>query len=521
MMPEDPHEQSAGVAYRDVPATLDDLAHGTITSAELVSTLIERIEAIDAGGPQLRSVLQLDERAVDEAGELDSERRSGRLRGPLHGLPVLVKDNLDTAAPLDTTAGSFALSGPAGLDCPVVSQLRAAGAILLGKANLSEWANFRGRLSSSGWSARGGQVLNPHALNRTPGGSSAGSAAAVAAGLVPFAVGTETDGSIICPSALCGVVGLKPTVGLLSRTGIVPIASSQDTAGPMARSVAGVALLLEAMSDGPLDGSDEAMRARPARREGAYVQAVTGGVDGMAVGFVRGEGVSGYHDRADWLAEAACGALRAAGAKVVDPVPALDRAWQEDEMTVLCTEFKAGLELYLRRRRSALAGRGEDVGELPTSLEDVVAFNAGSPAERLDLFGQDILELSAAAGGLDGSPYLEARERNWSRTRADGIDALCERHGVQALVALAAAPAWQIDHVNGDSYTGSSWSEAAVAGYPSLTVPVGDVLGLPVGVTVYGPAWSEATLLAIAGSIERALGPCRRPSFARSVAMLA
>lgn len=521
MMPEDPHDSSADVAFMAAPEMLDRLAGEEISSAELVTLLLARIEAIDAGGPRLRSVLQVNERVLDEAAELDSERRNGRLRGPLHGLPVLLKDNLDTTAPLLTTAGSLALGGSAGSDCPVVAQLRASGALLLGKANLSEWANFRGRPSSSGWSARGGQVLNPHALNRTPGGSSSGSAAGVAAGLAPLAVGTETDGSVLCPSAACGVVGLKPTVGLLSRTGIVPISSSQDTAGPMARSVAGVALLLEAMSGAAVDGDDDGTQSGPAVRRGTYAQAVTAGVRGMKVGFVRGEGVSGYHDASDRLAEAACEALRSAGARIVDPVPALERTWHDDEMIVLCTEFKAGLERYLRRRRRAMSVEGEDVASLPSSVEDVIAFNERSPGERLDLFGQDILERAAAACDLGDATYLAARDRNWSRTRVDGIDALCESHGVQVLVALTMQPAWQIDHVNGDTYAGSSWSVPAIAGYPSLTVPVGEVSGLPVGLTLYGPAWTEETLLAVAGSLERELGTGPQPSFTPAVAILA
>jgi len=514
----DPHEPSSGVARIAACQLGRLLQDGSMTSAEVTSTLIERIAAVDASGPSLRSVIRLNDRAVDEAAQLDAERRAGRARSPLHGVPVLVKDNIDTVR-LGATAGSLAFDGlPLSADAPLVTRLHEAGLLILGKANLSEWANFRGRPSASGWSAVGHQTRNPFALNRTPGGSSAGSGAGVAAGLAPVAIGSETDGSILCPAAACGVVGLKPTVGLLSRTGIIPVASSQDTAGPMARSVADVAQLLDVLAAGPLDPDDPAMAGRPDRLD-SFVAALSGDLRGLRIGVVRDDGYFGYHPATDAVVEATLGAFAAAGAELVDPVTGIGAASQVDEMTVLCHEFRVGLETYLDRRLAAV-GTPRPAG-VPGGLADVIAFNEAHTAERLDLFPQDILLRSAASSGLDDPVYLDARAANHRRTREEGIDAVCDRLHLDALVAPTMSPAWTIDHITGDSHYGSAWSQAAVAGYPSMSLPVGEVQGLPVGLAIWGRAWTESTLIRIAGAVEDQIGYRPEPRYRESVSLLA
>jgi amidase len=514
----DPHAASAEAARTGARELSSLLQNGMTTSAELTSVLIERIEAVDRSGPSVRSVLRLNDRAVDEAAELDAQRHAGHIRGPLHGVPVLVKDNIDTVR-LGATAGSLALEEmPLLADAPIVTQLREAGLLILGKANLSEWANFRGRPSASGWSALGHQTLNPFALNRSPGGSSAGSAAGVAAGLAPISIGTETDGSILCPAAACGLVGLKPTVGLLSRTGIIPVACSQDTAGPMARSVTDVAHLLDVLAACSVDREDPAMAGRPVRID-SYVAALSTDLRGLRIGVVRDEAYFGYHGVTDAVFEATLGAFTAAGAALVDPVTGLGAASRDDEMTVAYHEFKAGLEAYLARRLAT-----SDLSEsraLPHRLADVIAFNETHPAERLDLFPQDGLLRSEASAGLDNPAYLEARAANRRRTREDGIDAVCLRLRLDALVAATMSPTWQIDHIAGDSHSGSAWGQAAVAGYPSISLPIGEVQGLPVGLTIWGRAWTEATLLRIASSVEDQIRYRPVPSYGESVNLLA
>jgi amidase len=518
----DPHGPSAQFVRLGAAELGRLFADGSTTSGEVTSALLERVEAVDRTGPALRSVLRLNERALEEATGLDDERRRGRVRGPLHGVPILVKDNIDTAD-LGATAGSLALAGSSPpSDAHLVTKLRHAGMVIIGKANLSEWANFRGRPSSSGWSAAGGQTRNPFALNRTPGGSSAGSAAGVAAGLAPFAVGTETDGSILCPAAACGLVGLKPTVGLVSRTGIIPISASQDTAGPMARSVADVAMLLEVLAGGRADPDDRAMDGRRSP-VGGYLRALASDLRGVRIGVVREEGYFGYHKASDRIVESAVAAMQVAGAEVVDPVTGIGSPVQADEMVVLCTEFKAGLDMYLARRSSGAGSSGAGpVGSqpFPRTLADVIAFNEESTGERLDVFPQDVLERAAATTGLDDDAYRQARRRNHERTRSDGIDGVCSRLYLDALVALTMAPAWTIDHVNGDGHFGSSWGQAAVAGYPSLSLPVGEVAGMPVGLTIWGPAWTEATLLRIAAAAEREIGYRPVPAYREVVAVL-
>jgi amidase len=525
----DAHEQSTEISRlgaADLQRLMDD---GSLSSVEVTSRLLERIDAIDRSGPAIRSVLRLADDAMEQAADRD-EQRAGGTSGPLgalHGLPVLVKDNIDTAGPLGTTAGSLALDqAPPATDAPVVSLLRQAGAVILGKANLSEWAGFRGRPASSGWSAVGGQTRNPFALDRTPGGSSGGSGAAVAAGLTPLALGTETDGSINCPAAACGVVGLKPTVGLVSRTGIVPISASQDTAGPMARSVRDIALLLGVLSSAPPDGEDEATPTA-GHRSGPrdYMGALQPSLEGIRVGVVRDAGYAGYDTGTDQLVDSILGAFGEAGGEVIDPVTGLVPISAEDELTVLCHEFKAGLAAYLARRANGRRHAGGlpdgSPSGLPSRLEDVISFNETCEDELLSVFPQDHLERAAAAGGLDDPGYLAAREANLQRTRQDGIDAILARYGLDALVAPSMPPAFLIDHVAGDHYSGASWSEAAIAGYPSISVPIGQLHGLPVGLTIWGRAWSEHTLIRIAYALERQLAVTSVPGFLDSIGYLA
>ncbi len=492
-MPRDPSPATLDAAGWDVRTLGRRYADGSGTAAETVTALLRRIDEVDRSGPTLRSVIRTDPEAVATASRLDDERAAGRTRGPLHGVPVLVKDNVDTAGALGTTAGSLALcdAGPAA-DAPLVTRLRAAGALVLGKANLSEWANFRSTGSSSGWSAVGGLSVNPYALDRSAGGSSSGSAAAVAAGLAPVAVGTETDGSIVCPAALCGVVGLKPTVGLVEGAGIVPISHSQDTAGPMARTVWDAAMLLDVLAVRPRDDAFTAS-CRP------------DGLRGARIGVPR-RGLWGYSRAADDLAEEAVRLLAAQGAVLVDPadLPSMEElAASEAETTVLDTEFKADLEAYLATR-----GPGS-----PRTLAEVMAFNEAHADAELVHFGQERFEQALHAGGLDDPAYREALETCRRLGRTDGIDAALGAHDLDALVMPAYPPAWKIDLVNGDQVPGGCPQAAAVAGYPVLTVPCGTAAGLPVGLAFMGTAWSEPTLIRLAYAYEQALGLRLRPSF--------
>ncbi len=482
----------------------DGLRSGRWTSHDLVTAYLERIAALDREGPALHHVLETNPDALAIARELDRERRAGRERGPLHGIPVLLKDNIDTADRMATTAGSLALEGSrAPRDAFLVERLRAAGAIILAKTNLSEWANFRSTRSSSGWSSRGGQGRNPYALDRNPCGSSSGSAAAVAANYAPLAVGTETDGSITCPAAANGIVGLKPTIGLVSRSGIIPIAHSQDTAGPMARTVTDAAILLGVLAGA--DPRDPATRAAAPQGITDYTRSLQpGGLEGIRLGVAR-KRFFGYHDGTDRLIEAAIEVLRGLGATVIDPADIPHAGEYDDaEFEVLLYEFKADLETYLR-------SRGPDVPV--RTLADIIEFNQRNAARVMPYFGQEIMLQAVAKGPLTAPAYRRARATCRRLARRLGMDAGLARHRLDAFLAPTGNPAWPTDLVNGDHFTGSVTTPAAVAGYPHITVPAGFVFGLPVGISFFGRAWSEPLLLRIAYAYEQATRHRRRPEF--------
>ena len=478
------------------------LARGELTSRQLVERYLQRIESLDAQGPKLRAVLETNPDALDIASALDAERRAGRLRGPLHGIPVLVKDNIDTADRMHTTAGSEALAAdrPA-RDAFVVERLRAAGAILLGKTNLSEWANFRSTHASSGWSARGGQARNPYALDRTPSGSSSGSAIAAASNYCAAAIGTETDGSITSPSAACSLVGLKPTVGLVSRSGIVPISHTQDTAGPMCRSVADAAVLIAAIA-----GADPRDVATRGARPSDYVAALdANGLRGARIGVARDK-LTGYSVAADAAFERALAVMKDRGAVIVDPADITTvNKFNDAEFDVLLYEFKPDLERYLATRPGAPA----------RTLDALIAFNRDHADVEMPYFRQEIFEMSAKKGALTSPGYRKALAHCRTQSRTQGLDATFAGHRVDAIVAPTSGPPWLIDLVNGDAGAGgSSTTPCAVAGYPAITVPMGYAHGLPIGITFMGRPWSEATLLKLAYAYEQAAMVRVAPGFA-------
>jgi len=486
--------------------TIDDIQKGFrsghFTSQSLTEAYLSRIDAIDRHGPAINAVIEINPDALKIAAELDRERQAKGVRGPLDGVPVLVKDNIDTGD-MGTTAGSLALLGaPAPKDAFIVSRLRAAGAVLLGKTNLSEWANFRGDHSTSGWSGRGGQTKNPYALNRNPSGSSSGSGAAVAASLCAVAVGTETDGSIVSPASINGLVGIKPTVGLVSRSGIIPISASQDTAGPMARTVRDAVLLLNALA--ATDPADPATAGAPKTRPD-YAQFLDkSGLRGARLGIVRKS--FGFNAGVDKLMEHSIAAMKSAGAEIIDPIEIpLDSQISEPESEVLLYEFKAGLNAYLKTR-----GRTE-------TLASLIAFNEKNRARELDHFGQELLLKAEKKGPLTDAAYRKARAECIRLTRTEGMDAACSKHRLQALVAPTSCLAWLTDYINGDSANGGCSTPPAVAGYPHITVPAGLVHGLPASISFFGPAWSEPTLIKVAYAFEQATEARRKPTFAQSV----
>jgi amidase len=487
------------------------LAAGRLTAVALAEACLARIAALDHAGPTLRSVIELNPDALTIAHALDAERAAGAPLGPLHGIPILLKDNIDTADAMATTAGSLALlsSRPA-QDATVVARLRAAGALILGKTNLSEWANFRSTRSSSGWSARGGQTRNPYVLDRNPCGSSSGSAAAVAASLAAAALGTETDGSIVCPSSLCGVVGLKPTVGLTSRAGVVPISPTQDTVGPHTRSVADAAAILSAIV-GP-DPRDPATAACAGHLHADYTQFLDpNGLRGARIGVLRDQGTVGYNQHADAVFAAALQRIAGLGAELVDPIRlAAGASYREDdELEVLLYEFKHAIAAYLAPRVARPVPAGVAI---PRSLDDLIAFNLTHRADELGYFGQELFELAAAKGGLDAPAYLEALTRSRDGARAL-IDGALASHQLDAIIALTAQPAWVTDLLSGDRHGGGSASYAARAGYPLITLPAGAAFGLPVGVTLMAGAFSEARLIRLASALEQGLAARRPPRY--------
>lgn len=478
-----------------------------LSSIEITRLYLDRIAALDRSGPTLRSLIEVNPDALEIAERLDEEREAGTLRGPLHGIPIVVKDNIDTADRMTTTAGSLALEGHvAAVDSQVAAQLRASGAILLAKANLSEWANFRSTRSSSGWSARGGQCGNAFAIDRNPCGSSSGSAAAASANFCAAAIGTETNGSIICPSSMNGVVGLKPTVGLVSRSGIIPIAHTQDTAGPITRTVTDAALLLSV-----LVGADarDPMTAPAAGFAGTDYTAFLdpAALRGARIGIERS--FFGADAGVDALMEDAIRIMSAAGATVVDDALVATRAQLGlPSGRVLRYEFKADIAAYLEG-----AGRPNGMA----TLADLIAFNQANAAREMPWFGQEIFEECVDLGGLDSPEYLTARETARRLSRDQGIDALMDEFELDAIIAPATRQAWKTDLLNGTIGSAGSAGPAAIAGYPSITVPNGYVGGLPVGILFFGRAWSESTLLRLAFAYEQATGHRRPGRMAASV----
>jgi amidase len=517
-----PGEPGAGTEQGGQPGTvrpfeLDEITvselqasmeSGERTARSITETYLRRIEELDGQGPELRSIIETNPDALALADELDADRRAGNVRGPLHGIPVAIKDNIDTADRMTTTAGSLALEGSIpSRDSFLAERLRAAGAIILAKANMSEWAYFRGYRATSGWSARGGQCRNPYALNRNPCGSSSGSGVAVSANLVPLTIGTETGGSIMCPSSINGVVGIKPTVGLWSRSGVIPISHSQDTAGPMARTVRDAAILL-----GPLTGvdpRDEATAASAGNALTDYTQFLDpDGLRGARIGVARS--FTGFDPRIVGLFENAIDAMRAAGAVIVDPANLDASAWNDPLSLVLLEyEFKADLNAYL-------ATLGPDAPV--RTLADVIAFNEANADGEMPHFGQERMHDAQARGPLTDPEYLNARATIQRNNRENGIDRLMGEHDLDAIVAPTMDLAWPTDHIKGDRLEGgSSAGPAAIAGYPDISVPMGFVKGLPVGLSFFGRAWSEPTLLRVAYAYEQATNHRRAPTFAATL----
>jgi amidase len=481
--------QSAELAELSITQLQEGLTTGRWTSSHLVEQYIARIGLIDKQGPHINSVLELNPDAPSIAATLDRERKDKGPRGPLHGIPILVKDNIETGDKMMTSAGSLALAASAAKDAELVARLRAAGAIVLGKTNLSEWANFRSSHSTSGWSGRGGQTRNPYALDRNPSGSSSGSGAAVAAGLCAAAVGTETDGSIVSPSSINGIVGIKPTLGLIPGAGIVPISHRQDTAGPMARTVADAAILL-----GALAGASYGQALEP------------NGLRGARIGVARQ--VFGFNDHVDRVIGEAIATLKQLGAEVIDPanIPTYSKL-SEPENEALLWEFKADLNAYLEARAASspnLAVR---------SLKDIIDFNMRNQDREMPFFGQDLMIKAETKGPLSDRKYRDLETKLNRSAKGDGIDAVMSKLALDALVAPTDGPAWPIDYIDGDHFSGGCSTPAAVAGYPHVTVPAGYVFGLPIGLSFFGSPRSEVKLIKYAFAFEQATRHRKSPEF--------
>jgi amidase len=500
-------ESSENPAFELDELSIADLSSGMQsgrwTSRRLAELYLARIDALNQKGPQLRAVIEINPDALEIAGQLDQERKNKGPRGPLHGIPILIKDNIDTADKMSTSAGSLALEGShSARDAFAAARLRAAGALILGKTNMSEWANFRSTHSISGWSGRGGQTRNPYALNRNTSGSSSGSGAGVAANLCAAAIGSETDGSIVSPSSINGLAGIKPTVGLISRSGVIPISASQDTLGPMARTLRDAALLLGAMAG--VDPDDEATSAAGSHLQPDYTKFLdVNGLKDARLGIAR-KFFSG-NPPMDRFLSVCVDALKRAGAEIIDPADLPSHGkWEGQEGEVLRYEFKAGLNAYLAKLPAGLPAR---------TLKDLIVFNEKNRDREMPYFEQELFMESEARGPLTEAKYIKSRQDSVRLSRTEGIDAVISEFKLDAIVALTNGPAWLIDLVNGDYDTGGCSTPAAVAGYPHVTVPAGLYRGLPLGLSFFAPAWSEPTLLRLAYAYEQLTKARTKPSF--------
>jgi amidase len=485
----------------------EEMASGELTAKSITEMYLDQISRLDKDGPAINAVMELNPDALEIAQALDEERRSGQVRGPLHGVPVIVKDNFDTADKMMTTAGSLALEGHfASKDSFVVQKLRGAGALILGKANLSEWANFRSTTSTSGWSSRGGQTKNPYALDRSPSGSSSGSAVAVGANLCAAAIGTETDGSLVWPAHINGIITIKPTLGLISRSGIIPIAHSQDTAGPMTRTVADTAILLGALTG--VDPTDPATMASEGKALSDYTPYLDpNGLKGARIGVARN--YFDFNREVDKVMKASIAEMKRLGAVIIDPVDLKDEEeLSPTEMEVLLYEFKADLNAYLTTVSPDLPAH---------SLKEIIAFNEKNQERVMPYFGQERMLLAEEKGPLTEPEYKKALETNHRLARVEGIDAEMIKHQLDAIIAPTGGPSFLRDWVNGDHHKGGSSSFAAVAGYPNITLPAGYIYGLPVGISFFASAYQEPTLIKLAYAFEQGTQVRQPPKFLPSV----